>query len=186
MHIVLIGGSSGSLKPVRLLLRNLNGSNYVVIIILHLPSQIDLPLVELLAVDTKLPVKEAIDKSLIDVMNVYVAAGGYHLYIEDDHSFALSLDEKVNYSRPSIDVLFSSAADVYGQSCIGILLSGANKDGAEGLKRMKQLGGMTIAQLPTEAEVSEMPKSAIDTGSIDLIATVDDIAIKINQLMNKR
>ncbi|MCD6176434.1 MAG: chemotaxis protein CheB [Candidatus Cloacimonetes bacterium] len=121
-------------------------------------------------------VKEAKQNEIIKVGNIYFAPPDYHLLIENNKTFAISSDEKVNYSRPSIDILFESAADVYGEKLIGIILTGANNDGAEGMKIIKQKGGFTIAQNPLEAEFPVMPQSAIDTGTIDLILTLNEIS----------
>src|SRR5205085_1536470 len=99
----------------------------------------------------------------------------YHLLVEADGTFSLSSDALVNYSRPSIDVLFESAAGVYGSGLIGILLTGANSDGANGMSVIKQCGGLTIAQLPMDAEFPSMPQSAIDKGVVELVMTLAQI-----------
>jgi two-component system chemotaxis response regulator CheB len=104
------------------------------------------------------------------------------LLVEDNETLILSSDEKVNYSRPSIDILFESAADAYREKLIGIILTGANNDGDEGMRIIKQKGGFTIAQNPLEAEFPVMPQSAIDTGTIDLILTLNEI---INELIKR-
>ena len=122
-----------------------------------------------------LKVKEAEEKEKILPGNIYFAPPDYHLLVEDDETLALSTDEKVNYSRPSIDVLFESAADVYKENLIGIILTGANNDGTEGMKIIKQKGGFTIAQDPKDAEFAIMPQAAIDIVEMDLILTLKEM-----------
>ena len=114
-----------------------------------------------------LEVKEAEEKEPVQPGYVYFAPANYHLLIEDDRSFALSIDEKVNYTRPSIDVLFESAADVYGSSLIGIILSGANNDGVAGMLRIKRSGGLVIVQDPDTADAPFMPKAVLEAISVD-------------------
>ena len=106
-------------------------------------------------------VKEAEDKETLDPGTAYLAPAGYHLLIEPDKSFSLSVDDKVNFSRPSIDLLFESAADAFGEALIGVVLTGANADGAQGLKAVKRRGGIAIVQNPRTAEASFMPRAAL-------------------------
>lgn len=122
-----------------------------------------------------LPVKEAEEKEKIRSGTIYFAPPDYHLLVEEDETLALSVDEKVNYSRPSIDVLFESAADVYKEKLIGIILTGANNDGAEGMRIIKQNGGFTIAQDPQDAEFPVMPQSAIDLVEMDRILSLKEM-----------
>lgn len=126
-------------------------------------------------------VYEAGDKDPIEPGHVYVAPPDYHLLVEPD-GFALSTDEAVQYSRPSIDVLFDTAADTYGRGVIGVILTGANADGAYGLKRVKRRGGVTIVQDPATAEKREMPDAAIATGAVDHVLPLDGIAPKLAEL----
>ena len=100
----------------------------------------------------------------------------YHLLLESDKTFSLTVDEKVNYSRPSIDVTFKSVADVFGEKLIGIILTGANSDGAMGLKTIKDKGGITIVQDPLTAESAVMPQSAIRACDPDYVLPLDEIA----------
>ncbi len=121
------------------------------------------------------PVREASDKDPIVPGEVFLAPADYHLLVEVD-GFALSTDGAVQYSRPSIDVLFDTAADVYGERLVAVLLTGANADGAYGIARVQRRGGYTIVQDPTSAERSEMPTAAIATGAVDRIAELGEIA----------
>ena len=111
---------------------------------------------------TKLKVKEVEDKDYILPGHVYIAPPDYHLLLEDENTFSLDASEKIYFSRPSIDVTFESVAEVFGAAVIGILLSGANADGAIGLSKIQQAGGFTIVQDPESAEVDYMPRQAID------------------------
>ncbi len=121
------------------------------------------------------PVEEARDKQDIVPGTLYVATPGYHLSVEADRSLSLSLEEPVHHSRPSIDVLFESAADVYGQKLLAVVLTGANNDGACGLAKVRALGGITVVQDPGEAQVSTMPEAALALHEPDHILTLQGI-----------
>jgi two-component system chemotaxis response regulator CheB len=113
---------------------------------------------------------------------VYFAPPNYHLMIEDDGAFALSVSEKVNYSRPSIDVLFETAAWVHKSDLVGIIMTGANHDGANGLKKIKDNGGLTIVQDPATADVSVMPGAAIQVAEPDYIFSIENIIDFLNNI----
>jgi two-component system chemotaxis response regulator CheB len=130
---------------------------------------------ELLQKKSVLKVVEVEHSQPIEPSRIYLAPADYHLLVEEGH-FSLSVDEKVHYSRPSIDVLFETAADVYKDRCIGILLTGANADGAQGLKRIKEMGGHTIVQDPQTAERHEMPQAALDIGAQTRVMNLTQIA----------
>jgi two-component system, chemotaxis family, protein-glutamate methylesterase/glutaminase len=132
-------------------------------------------LTRVLSVRSGLDVREAEDKDQIEPGRVYIAPPDYHLLV-DAHGFALSIDEPVQHSRPSIDVLFESAADTYGQRVICVILTGANADGACGLGRVKRRGGVTIVQDPQTAAKRAMPDAAIATGAVDHVAPLEEIA----------
>ena len=122
-----------------------------------------------------MPVLEARDKTLVEAGTLYFAAPGYHLSVEQDRSFSLSLEARVHYSRPAIDYLFESAADAYGSALAAVLLTGANRDGARGLAQVKRRGGMTIVQDPDEAQVATMPQAALDLHQPDHILPIRGI-----------
>jgi two-component system chemotaxis response regulator CheB len=123
----------------------------------------------------KIKIKQADEKEKIEGGLVYIAPAGYHLLIEKDRSFSLSCDAPVNFSRPSIDVLFETAAEVYKDKLIGFILTGANKDGAAGIQAIKRRGGVTVAQNPGSASFPVMPRAAIDTGSVEYIFELQEI-----------
>jgi two-component system chemotaxis response regulator CheB len=122
------------------------------------------------------------DKERIDPGRIYVAPANYHMLMERGDTIALSVDERVNWSRPSIDVLFESAAAARGKTVIAVILSGANSDGAKGICAIKAAGGMTIAQDPTGPGQPEMPKAAIDTGAVDEVLSLEAIGHRLIQL----
>jgi len=159
--ILLIGGSAGSM-PVLVQLLNQLPSPFIVpvVIILHRLKNVESELNKLLSVQQTIIEPE--DKEIILPGNIYLAPQNYHLLIEEDGTFSLDYAEPVNYSRPAIDLSFSSAASVFGSGVLGILLSGANKDGAAGLCRITAAGGTGIVQDPLTAEFSMMPQAAID------------------------
>ncbi|WP_273029092.1 chemotaxis protein CheB [Massilia timonae] len=162
IEMVVIGGSAGGVDALVGLVPALPaGFGPAVTCILHVPPDRDSRLAELFAMRAALPVREARDKEPIQPGTVYFAGSGYHLSIEQDRSFSLSCEPPVQFARPAIDILMESAADVYGPALAGILLTGANYDGADGMCRIRERGGLTIVQDPEEAQASTMPEEAI-------------------------
>ncbi|KAA5532159.1 chemotaxis protein CheB [Taibaiella lutea] len=179
---VVIGGSAGSIKPLLQILSKLKASlDFPVIVILHRKNDPRSSLETLLNNGCALPVKEGEDKETLKNGIVYVAPSDYHLLIENDHSLSLDASEKVLWSRPSIDVTFLSAAEVYKKNLLGILLSGANNDGSVGLERIKNMGGKTVVQSPDNAEMPAMPLSAINIFKPDYVLKDSEIAAVINR-----
>jgi two-component system, chemotaxis family, protein-glutamate methylesterase/glutaminase len=183
---VVIGGSAGALEVLRMIVRDLPKSlSCPVVILIHLPSHSS-GLAELLGSDTSLVVKQAEDKEPMVAGTVYIAPPSYHLLIEAQRTFALSVDPPVHFSRPSIDVLFETAADVYGASLIGILLSGASEDGAVGLQEIQRAGGTTLVQSPLSAEVAIMPAAALALFEPTYVWSPNQIASGLTKLLNGR
>lgn len=177
---LVIGCSAGGLEALRTLLAALPSKlNIAVIIVAHTAPESDHLLPSLLEKICKPPLCEAREREAILAGHVYVAPPNYHLLIEPERRFALSVDERVCFVRPSIDVLFSSAADVYREQLIGMILTGANSDGTEGLKAIKAAGGYTLAQDPSSAYADTMPKSAIASGAVDRVLPLDALAREI-------
>jgi len=165
---VVIGGSAGALDALSLLLPPLpRGFSLPVAIVLHLLPGKPSGLVPVLQDYAELPVKEAEDKEPLAQGSVYVASPNYHLLIERERCFSLSVDDAVLFSRPSIDVLFESAADAYGPGLVGVLLSGANEDGARGLARIRAHGGIALVQAPDSAHARPMPEAALARTAVD-------------------
>ena len=179
---IVIGGSAGSFQPVIRLLTELSSNFSIPIILsLHRLKHVRHGFLEALANKTLRQVIEPNDKERIRPGVVYLAPANYHLMIEAGRYFSLSTEEMVNNSRPSIDVTFTTASEAYRSRLIGILLSGANKDGAKGMKAISKHGGLTIVQSPADSAMNVMPKSAIDACEIDHVKSVEDI---INFLKN--
>lgn len=167
---VVIGASAGGVEALLTIFADLKpGFSLPIVVVLHLPDERRSQLAEVFGRRVQLPVKEVDDKELITPGTLYFAAPGYHVSVERDFSFSLSREERVHYSRPSIDYLFESAADAYQQRLAAILLTGANQDGAQGLATVKQSGGLTIIQNPEEALVSTMPQAALNRSQPDYI-----------------
>jgi two-component system chemotaxis response regulator CheB len=175
---VVIGVSAGALEALSAILPFLP-SDYAlpVIIVVHVPPDKKSVLAELFGAKCGIKVREAEDKEPISGGTVYFAPPDYHLLVETGKSLSLSSDEPVLYSRPSVDVLFESAADAYGPSLIAIVLTGANPDGAKGLKAVTNAGGTAIVQSPAGAYASAMPEAAIAACPEAQILSLKDIAI---------
>ena len=182
-HTLIIGGSAGSLAVIMSILSHLGPKQDLsVIIVVHRKSDQDSILAEVIQSKTGWKTVEADEKEEIKPGIAYLAPANYHLLIERDRSFALDDSEKVNFSRPSIDVSFESAADVFGSELIAVLLSGASADGVQGLIRVKESGGISIVQSPESAEISYMPEQAINHAPIDFILHADEIGRKVTEL----
>lgn len=182
---VVIGSSAGGLNALKKLFIRLKATfSLPVIIVQHISPDADNYLVHILNDQHKIEVMEAEEKIKPEPGKAYVAPPNYHLLIEPDRTFSLTIDERVNYARPSIDVLFETAADAYRDQLIGIILTGANNDGSKGLKRIKEMGGITIVQDPGTAEVDSMPCAAIRTHKVDKILTIEEIADFLNSMQS--
>ncbi len=173
---VVIGVSAGGAKALKTILPGLPSDfAFSVIIVIHRHSDSDDYLERSLNSECRIRVKQADEKKNIKNGVVYFAPPNYHLLIEDDNTFSMSLEGAVNYARPAIDVLFESAAYVYGPELIGIVLTGANNDGSQGLKKIKKMGGLAIVQAPETAEVGDMPRAAIAAVEPDYILPLKEI-----------
>jgi two-component system chemotaxis response regulator CheB len=174
-EVVLVGGSAGSIGVLMQILPELRNIPYALVLVLHRKSAEDETLEELIALKTDVPLCETEDKTKIKPGRLYVAPSNYHLLFESDGTVALDIAEKINHSRPSIDVSFESAAAAFGDRLTAILLSGANADGTEGLKIVRESGGKTVVQLPDTAEAPYMPESAIKHASPEKVLSVGEI-----------
>jgi two-component system chemotaxis response regulator CheB len=174
--LIVIGASWGGLEAVGRVLSDLPADVEVPIVVAQHrhPDSLEGTLAQLLQAQIGRPVLDVEDKLRIEPRHVYVAPPDYHVLIEP-RSFALSVDERVRFARPSIDVLFESAADAYGAGVIGIILTGANDDGAQGLARIKRQGGVALVQDPAEAARRAMPDAAIAATVADAILPLDEI-----------
>ncbi|TPG76250.1 chemotaxis protein CheB [Pseudomonas arsenicoxydans] len=173
IEAIVIGASAGGVEALLALLSPLReGFTLPIIVVLHLPDERRSLLAEVFARRVLMPVREATDKILVEAGTLYFATPGYHLSVEQDRSFSLSLEDRVHHSRPAIDYLFESAADTYGSALAAVLLTGANRDGAHGLSHVKRRGGLTIVQDPNEAQVATMPQAALDIHEPDHILPI--------------
>ncbi|MBO9707301.1 MAG: chemotaxis protein CheB [Caulobacter sp.] len=180
---IVIGASAGAVQALLVLLPALPADfALTVLVVVHVPPDRDNVLVPLLRAKCLLPVKEAEDKEPIAAGVIYFAPSDYHLLVEPDRTLALSADEPVNYSRPSIDVLFESAADAYREELVGVILTGANHDGAAGLKAVADAGGVAIVQDSGEAYATAMPDAAREASPTALTMNLDAIASYLSSL----
>lgn len=183
---IVIGGSAGALPALEVILSALPADFAPPILIVeHLHASDDGAFARHLERITVLPVIEPCDKALIMGGRIYTAPANYHLLVERDKTISLSVSEKVNWSRPSIDVLFESAARVWCDALVAVILSGASADGARGFVAVKAAGGRTLAQDPASAPIPFMPQAAIATGAVDDILTPADIARRLIELGNR-
>ncbi len=183
-NAVAIGASAGGGGALRTILSLLPGDYALPILIAqHLHPDDNGGFAENLARDVSLPVTSACDKQVIQAGHIYVAPANYHMLVERNGYIALTTDEKVNWSRPSIDVLFESAAYAWREKLIALILSGANSDGTEGLRTIKKLGGIALAQDPGTTEYPAMPWSAINAGVVDEILTLHEIGQRLTELV---
>lgn len=181
--LVVMGGSAGSLQALFVILDNLDKEfNIPILIVLHRVTSSDTGLQDVLATKTKLSVVEIEEKDMITEGYVYICPADYHVLVEPDGTFALDASEKVNFSRPSIDVVFSAVADVFQNNTIAVLLSGANADGTSGLMAVREKKGIVIVQDPADAQVPFMPEHALKLLEPDQLLPAKDIARYLNDL----
>ncbi|WP_262151871.1 chemotaxis protein CheB [Chryseobacterium foetidum] len=181
--LVLIGGSAGSLHVIMEMLKNIHFSlNFPVVIVVHRKPYSTSVLPVLLQQFTEIEVIEIEDKTDLLPNRIYIAPADYHLLFEDTKTVSLDSSEKMNYSRPSIDVTFRSAAEIFGLNLVTVLLSGANSDGTEGLKYVKTNGGKIWIQNPETAEVDYMPRMALEQVDYDLVFNPNELAELLRNL----
>jgi len=177
MHkAVIIGGSAGSFRVITRILNALPKHYPVPVLLnLHRLKHVRSGFVEALSIKSGIPVVEPYDKDSVKPGIAYLAPSNYHMYIELNKKIALSTEEAVNHSRPSIDLSFETAAHTYNKGLLGIILSGANKDGAWGLKKIKEAGGTAIVQDPKECEVATMTETALKMTEADYVYNTQQI-----------
>jgi two-component system chemotaxis response regulator CheB len=173
---IIIGGSAGSFQVVTKILSSLSDKFPIpVLLCLHRLKHVRSGFVEALSLKSNIPIEEPNDKDQLKPGKAYLAPANYHMYVELANRVALSTEASVNHSRPSIDLSFITAANAYRDKLIGIILSGANKDGALGLKAVGEKGGLTIVQDPNECEVKTMTESALKLAEVNHIFRTDEI-----------
>lgn len=184
-RLVVVGVSAGGLYALRTLVAGLPGSYPVPLAVVQHRSRDSELLCDLLQECTQMKVTEANDKQAIEPGYVYVAPPDYHLLVDEGY-FVLSTDDPVRFSRPSIDVMFSSAADAYGADVIGVVLTGANADGARGLRKIVDRGGYAVVQDPADAEVAVMPQQALKAVPDACVLPIDRIAAHLAGARGRR
>lgn len=179
---VVIGCSTGGLQALSTVLAGLRGDlGAPVIVVCHRGQDDDgALLVELLARASTLPVREAVERQPAEAGVVHVAPPGYHLLVDAGGCFMLSADPRVRHVRPSVDVLFEAAADVYGDGLLAVVLTGANDDGADGLAAVRRAGGYALVQEPAEAVAPQMPLAALGRAGADAVTGLASLATRIN------
>lgn len=183
IDMVVVGCSAGGIEVLKRILSSLRTDfRPSLVIVQHISTGSAQSLSQFFASLCPLPVHEAEDQIPIENNKVYFAPAGYHLMVSDKKTFELSVEEPVRYSRPSINVLFETAADVYRDKLLGILLTGANDDGADGLRKIHLQQGVTIAQSPDEAEFAEMPNAAIRLHQPDFVLAIESVIRVLNDL----
>jgi two-component system chemotaxis response regulator CheB len=180
---IVIGASAGGIEALSILLPALSPRlRPPVFVVVHLPRDRPSVLVEIFARKCAVPVREAEDKELVTPGTVYFAPNDYHLLVDQGPQLSLSADDPVHHSRPSVDVLFESAADVYRDRLLGIILTGANDDGASGLAAVHDAGGVTIVQRPDTARAPNMALAALKLRPADRVLTLEEIALLLSTL----
>lgn len=184
-RIIVVGTSAGGLRALETILGALPPTFSLPIVVVQHRSKESDAFADVMGSLISLPVFEAEDKEPIVAPGVYLAPPDYHLMLEPGR-LALSTDDTVNFSRPSIDVMFESAADAYGAGVVGLLLTGANSDGTRGLVKIRLAGGYAIVQDPKTAEVAEMPAAAIREGAVDKVLPLDEISKELIRIAPSR
>ncbi|MGA9893663.1 MAG: chemotaxis protein CheB [Xanthobacteraceae bacterium] len=183
IEAVVIGASAGALEALSIVLPALPaGYKRPVIVVVHVPPDKPSVLAELFRQRCNVNVREAEDKEPIKGGTIYFAPPDYHLLVEKDKSLALSSDDPVLFSRPSIDVLFESAADAYGPALLGVLLTGANQDGANGMKAVTKAGGIAVVQRPEDAFAPAMPEAGLAAAPSASVLSLEEIAIHLQEV----
>jgi two-component system chemotaxis response regulator CheB len=177
VEAVVIGASAGGIQALGVLLPALPAETpFPVIVVLHLPPRPASSLVDVFEKRCAIAIREARSNEALTAGTAFFAPPDYHLLVESDRTFSLSIDAPDHHSRPSIDALFVSAADAYGPSLLGIVLTGASSDGADGAAAIRKMGGAVIVQDPTTAEAATMPSAAIARARPNGVGTLEDIA----------
>jgi two-component system, chemotaxis family, protein-glutamate methylesterase/glutaminase len=183
-ELIVVGASWGGLNAIGSFLEGLGSQTAAAVVIAqHRSPDSGDELAQLLQVHTELPVRDAEDKDEVVPGTVLLAPRDYHLLIESGGTLALSTEDRVRFARPSIDVLFESAAEAYRETCVGVVLTGANEDGAAGLARIKKLGGVAIVQDPGSAERAEMPAAALAATAADVVLPLEQIGLFLRGLL---
>jgi two-component system chemotaxis response regulator CheB len=182
---IIIGGSAGSFQVISKILQHLPKDIPVpVFLVLHRLKHVRSGFVEALSIKSNIPIKEPYDKETYQKGIAYLAPANYHMYFDFGNKITLSTEEQVNHSRPAIDISFMSAAYLFQDKLIGVILSGANKDGVKGMISIQEMGGVTIVQDPKDSQIETMPQGTLDKITPDFILNQNKIAPKLIDLLN--
>lgn len=182
--VVVIGASAGGLSALEVILRGVDKDISVpIVIVQHLSPDSGDAIVSLLKKYSNIELSEPIDKESVLDNHIYLAPADYHIMIEKNKTFSLNLGPKENFCRPAIDVLFETASEVYFERVLGIVLTGANKDGTRGALAIKNFSGVVIAQQPEEALIPVMPLGVIESGAADYVLTLKEIVTMLNRVL---
>ncbi len=183
--LLVIGSSAGGIHALSQVFSSLpHHFPLPILVVQHMHPRSRSQLAAILQKKTAVIIQEAEEKEKIRPGVAYIAPPNYHLLLEQDHTLSLSTDERVNYARPAVDVLFESVVDAYQDRVIGMILTGANNDGAAGLRCIKEAGGYALVQDPKTAEAESMPKSACEATSVDKVLPLEDLGPFVLQLVN--
>ncbi|MDF1796369.1 MAG: chemotaxis protein CheB [Coxiellaceae bacterium] len=183
--IVVMGTSAGGFSVLKAILSALpKNFSLPIVIVQHMGADCDSYMAQHLNTLSPLYIKQAEDKDVLKPGCAYIAPGNYHLLVEENGTLSLNMDERVRYSRPSIDVLFESAVDAYGDEIIAVVMTGANNDGAYGAARIKEYGGIIVVEDPKTAESPCMPTSVINATDVDYIEEASQIAPLLCRLLD--
>jgi two-component system chemotaxis response regulator CheB len=183
IEAIVIGASAGAVEALSVVLPALPaGYGHPIIVVVHVPPDKKTFLIDVFRRKCRMTVQEAEDKEKIRGGVIYFAPSDYHLLVEKDHFLSLSGDEPVRFSRPSIDVLFESAADAYGPHLVGVILTGANEDGTDGLSAVSRAGGTAVVQRPDEAFAPAMPSAALAACPDARVLSLEEIAVYLQEV----
>jgi len=182
-ELIAIGASAGGLPALIKVVDGFDQDFPAVLVVQHLDPKHKSEMASLLSKRTRKTVKEAEDGEAILPKTVYIGPPDEHLLVSNKGTIQLAHSRLIHFSRPSIDLLFGSVAAIYGDRAIGVILSGSNRDGADGIAAIKRAGGITMAQDPSTAEYRVMPQAAIDTGCVDLVVSLDKMGETISALV---
>lgn len=183
IEMVVVGASAGGIDAIKTVIKDLPDNFLLPIVtVLHISDKMNHNFADLFRNDRGIAVREVEEKRVPMPRSFYLAPPGYHLFLEPDHSFGLSVEEKVNWARPSIDLLFESAAASYGKKVAGVILTGANGDGASGLSAIRAAGGLGIVQDPRTAYAAAMPEAALKESGADFVLPLDEIGALLGSL----
>ena len=182
-NVVVIGVSTGGPLTLRDLFTGLPPLNAAIVVVLHITPEMDFRIAQGIDACASMPAALARDGEFLRPGNIYLAPGGFHLKLDGNHRVALCEGPRVNYVQPSVDVAMLSLTRPLSGGITGIILTGMGKDGAEGMRHIKQIGGTTMAQDQKSSIIFGMPKAAIDTGAVDFVLPPKGIAAKLVQML---